>query len=72
MIRSSLEGDPSRAAQAIASLNALASGTFLYVGIVDTFVGEFESPRSKNEKFGSMAAGMLAVVVLSTMLHRNH
>jgi len=46
-VRSSLQDKPAEGILAKAGLNALASGTFLYVGIVDTFVHEFESSRRR-------------------------
>jgi hypothetical protein len=47
LVRSSLQDKPTEGTLAKAGLNSLASGTFLYVGIVDTFVHEFESSRRR-------------------------
>ena len=71
-IRSALHSDNTTATIVTACLNALASGTFLYVGVVDTLVHQFATARDKDSKFACVIGGVVAVSVLSTAFHASH
>ncbi len=66
MAKSSLKKND--AIYATASFTALASGTFIYVAVVDSLMHEFRSAKYKYLKFGASLAGFVSMALLSSLL----
>ena len=53
----------------VAGLTALASGTFVYVSLVDVLMEEFGTPVDKGPKFACLVGGFVA---MAAILHVTH
>eukprot|EP00754_Rhynchopus_humris_P034968 Rhum_TRINITY_DN16550_c0_g1::Rhum_TRINITY_DN16550_c0_g1_i1::g.163622::m.163622/K14709/SLC39A1_2_3, ZIP1_2_3; solute carrier family 39 (zinc transporter), member 1/2/3 len=70
VLQASLSG--AKASVATAVLDSAASGTFIYIAVVDTLVEEFSNGIDKNRKFIAVIAGFAMMRFLSTLVQHHH
>eukprot|EP01064_Diplonema_japonicum_P039469 TRINITY_DN9903_c1_g1_i1.p1 TRINITY_DN9903_c1_g1~~TRINITY_DN9903_c1_g1_i1.p1 ORF type:complete len:307 (+),score=33.43 TRINITY_DN9903_c1_g1_i1:85-1005(+) len=69
-LEASLKGPT--ASTVTAYLDAAASGTFLYIAVVDTLTEEFSNGRDSNRKFAAVLLGFAMMRTLSTLVVHQH